>query len=709
MLQAAEERRKAGVQAKEREARRKANLTEMAGGSTAGAGTETLKKYGIGLKLLQKMGYKAGEGLGANKQGIAKPIEATMRAKGAGLGLGGEQHKRSSVAADGARPSAAAPAAQAAAPPPEAKLWKRKNQEERVKREYKSAQQVLAESAEKPLAAQPIIDMRGPQARVVTNMEHLNMQQEEEGHAAAGGPPMPELQHNLQLLVDLTEADIRKLDARLQHEQDTATILAKDKQRLETEVERQADALQRLAEVQEEVARWQVAGAQAALPELQSAYSSLKQRCPEEYVLYGLTALALAQALPRLAALMHGWSPLAAPSQGLEEFSAWRPLLQSDAQRSAVLSTAATNVEADPFALLSLEVLLPPLRSAVLNQWQPRDPEPLLSLVELWAPVLPPVVLHHLLDSSVMPKIRAAVDSWEPRKETVPIHAWIHPWLPHLGQQLEQVYPTIRHRLGAALAAWHPSDSSALVLLSPWRRVFEPAEWDALLARSIMPKLAFALQELVINPAAQQLEPFQWVMAWHGALAPRQLVALLEQGFFPKWHQVLHHWLQHKPNYDEVTRWYLGWKSLFPQDLLDSERVRTQFNYALDLMNSAVDGAPLPPYQPPLAAAAPPLSSAAYGVPPAAATQAPPPSAAYSSAAADLTMKDLVQRFAEEHGVDFLPKGRFVDGQPVYSFGGVSVLLDSVQGAIRAQIRDRWAPVSLERLLQEHAAKASGA
>lgn len=66
-----------------------------------------------------------------------------------------------------------------------------------------------------------------------------------------------------------------------------------------------------------------------------------------------------------------------------------------------------------------------------------------------------------------------------------------------------QVYPAIRHKLSAALGVWHASDGSALALLRPWARAFAPADWDALLARSIAPKLAAALAELVINPVHQ--------------------------------------------------------------------------------------------------------------------------------------------------------------------------------------------------------------
>lgn len=647
------------------------------------------------MKLLQKMGYKPGMGLGRNQQGIIKPIEAKVRPKGQALGQGSRLPDFDEAEEDTTKkPELIKPQTQLP------KAWKKKNSGARTKQVYKTAEDVLREAQERPMQAlvsQPILDMRGPQARLVTNLEQLSKTTEV---VAPDKKPMAELQYNLQLLVDLTEQEIQRLDASLQHHQDTATLVGRDKSKLEDEVERQSQQIKRVAHVLQEVNRASMRSSQGAtLAELLAIYQELQDHHPEDYILYNIPASALATSLPRFQSLLADWNPLTEPHRGLVEFTAWRSLLEHPSLKDAIFQSPEG--VSDPYALLVTETVLPPLRTAIVTQWQPRDPEAMLAFLEGWEKLLPAPILTHVLEMLILPKLQVAVENWEPRQETVPIHAWLHPWLPYLGVQLSQVYPTIRYKLQTALTAWHPSDSSALILLSPWQKVFDPMDWEQLLLRSIVPRLAYALQELVVNPAHQVLEPFEWVLRWHNVVPTKHLVALLETGFFPAWHQVLHHWLSNSPDYDEVTRWYLGWKSLFPQDLLDHERVRSLFNYALNLMNSAVDGAPLPAYN-----VQPQVPST--GTTPAS-SHAAPTTSRWHAPTSELTLKDLVQQFAEENNIEFLPKyGRVQDGLPVWSFGGISVVMEGNQSMVRAHLRDRWVPVSLERLLQEVHSRSRG-
>lgn len=77
-------------------------------------------------------------------------------------------------------------------------------------------------------------------------------------------------------------------------------------------------------------------------------------------------------------------------------------------------------------------------------------------------------------------QLSAAIEVWEPRSETVALHAWVHPWLPVLGDRLTDLYPGIRHKLSVALQQWHPSDSTVHNLLSPWHAVSLLCTWSCL-------------------------------------------------------------------------------------------------------------------------------------------------------------------------------------------------------------------------------------
>ena len=100
-----------------------------------------------------------------------------------------------------------------------------------------------------------------------------------------------------------------------------------------------------------------------------------------------------------------------------------------------------------------------------------------------------------------------------------------------------------------------------------------------------------------------------------------------------------------------MTRWYLGWKALFPEDLLDHERMRAQVAAALNAMNAAADGRPLAPTWAPAPA---PGAVPAYA--PAAALVAPRAGAAAAFDASRLALRELVEGFAEEAGVEFLDR-----------------------------------------------------
>lgn len=298
------------------------------------------------------------------------------------------------------------------------------------------------------------------------------------------------------------------------------------------------------------------------------------------------------------------------------------------------------------------------------------------------------------------------VDNWNPLTDTVPIHSWIHPWLPLMQARLEPLYSPVRSKLSSALQKWHPSDASAKLILQPWKEVLTPGSWEAFMLRNIVPKLGMCLGELVINPHQQHMDAFYWVMDWEGMISVSSLVGLLEKHFFPKWLQVLCSWLSNSPNYEEITKWYLGWKSMFSDQVLAHPSVKDKFNEALDIMNRAVSsnvGAYMQPGARENIAylthterrkdfqyeamqerrEAENMAQRGIGV---------------AASSVPMNFKDLIETKAEEHNIVFMPViGKRHEGKQLYTFGRIVIYID--RGVVFVQGEKTWVPTSLQSLI----------
>ncbi|KAI3471321.1 hypothetical protein Pfo_027984 [Paulownia fortunei] len=666
---------------REKEKSMLANKSSQAGRrelDPTGVGAFEKHTKGIGMRLLEKMGYKGG-GLGKNEQGIVAPIEAKLRPKNMGMGFNDYKEAIQGRSKD--------------------KLWSKQALKKKV---FITAEELLVQKQERGIeVVQKVFDMRGPQVRVLTNLENLNA----EDKARENDVPMPELQHNVRLIVDLAELDIQKLDKDLRNERETVVALQKEKEGLQKEAHHQKQQLENMeviVSVLDQIGEKSSSGT-LTLESLAKSFVDLQTRFADDYTLCNLSCIACSYALPLFIRIFQGWDPLQNPTHGVEVVSLWKKLLQG--KDSFNFSGTAS-----PYMQLLMEVVFPAVRISGTNSWQARDPEPMLRFLESWEELLPPPVLQTIIDNVVMPKISAAVDSWDPRRETIPIHSWIHPWLPLLGHKLENCYHTIRNRLASVLHAWHPSDMSAYYILSPWKTVFDSASWEQLMVRYIIPKLLTVMHDLQINPANQNLDQFYWVRTWVTAIPTHHMLQLMDV-FFNKWQEVLYHWLCSKPNFEEVTKWYLGWKELLPPELQANEHIRYRLNLGLDMMNQAVEGMEVAPpglkenmsylrvreqrqFETQKKAAAQAQQRASPGLDNVIQAEG-------ISGGLEMSLKEVIEIHAQHNGLLFKPKpGRTQDGHQIYGFGNISIIIDSLNQKVFAQTEDRWSLVSLEQLLE---------
>ncbi|XP_017783824.1 PREDICTED: septin-interacting protein 1 isoform X2 [Nicrophorus vespilloides] len=659
---------------------------------------------GIGAKLLLQMGFQPGKGLGKDLQGISAPVEAHLRKGRGAIGAYGpekpasipklkEEIKREVDNGD--------------------KKWKKEDgvNKNKTRYYYRSVDDVIEQDKKhgvfrnlgnsSELSKVKVIDMTGPQQRVLSGYHALSGLKAPPGvehyedvlHKKCSNFSLPELQHNLDVLVEMHEQEIIKNDRDARYSHDRIVALEQEEAQLKNVILQEDKDVKKLKSILDVVTELVDPSSGLSLGQVAKNFKALQSEHYDEYCQYELGELAPGLVGPLLTSAMASWSPLNQPNLYIDVFGQWKDLL----------STQRGTIEGNSMGILPYDSLLwhtwvPVMRTCV-SAWSPRDSDSLITVMETWLPLLPPWILNNLYDQLIIPRLVQEVSSWDPLTDTIPVHTWVHPWIPLLDKRLEvHIYPIIQEKLGTALASWHPSDGSAKFILRPWQRVLPEGSFVTFLVKHIVPKLQLCMQSLAINPHQQHLDAWKWVMDWNDMLSVGNMTLILDKYFFPRWLQTLAMWLNHNPDYTQVTEWYTGWKRMISDNLLAQPTIKENFHKALELMNRAASSG----QQPGAKESVSYLTNIETNVPP-----PPPPridtfqEAVRSASCIPQGYKDLIAKRCEERGILFVPiPNKYHEAKQVYRLGsnGTQCYIDR-NVVFYTRDNSNWLPTSLTRLL----------
>lgn len=527
--------------------------------------------------MLLKMGYVPGTGLGKQGEGIVNPIEVQLRARNTGLGFQDElpaPDRGKGLPSSPSRLAGEEAESKSELGRPRRKRWmERESGRDQGKGRIPRATTMEAELAELRnrllgdggSTAVRIIDLTG---RSTTSPWQVGEETE------MASQHFPELLHNVRLLRRAAEQELYK-----KIQQDVQTLQTQASLRVE---ERRLQEQIRTLEMTSQENRWleEMTGMEAtrmlsAMAASPSPVSSLSVR----HRLW-LASLLLVKLTPHLARA----------SEDPERWTKVRPILETIRPSEAHLSV---------YEQLCRGVVLPRLRSLLQQNGTSYEDvseetgSGTAALLASWLPILPTAITIGLLEDLLLPMLRRHLEGWSYRQHPS-LERWLLPWLTHVLRHpsvpaimrqlhLDDLLASVRRHLATSLSACLP-DRSALELVRPWAPpILSAAEFDRLLARTILPALETHLQtELIIDPAAQDTGPVGLVLAWSPLVPPALLANLLRRQLFPRLRSCLQVWLSAtQADYGEIAQWYEAWRE-FLAPLGDE--LREDLHTLLDLM-----------------------------------------------------------------------------------------------------------------------------
>ncbi|BEJ14771.1 hypothetical protein CspHIS471_0405380 [Cutaneotrichosporon sp. HIS471] len=649
---------------------------------------------GFGAQFLAKQGWEPGKGLGLNEDGRAVPVAtgAVMRGEGIRSGIRTEDSKREArrkgelVDEEPKSNKAQRKGGQRAGPSREG--WT-KHKKVKVKVEHKTYEQLLADQSTDPTrpGVGLVIDARGADLKTVQSISELSLSS---WTPSTDVTQLPELRHNLGLVVDVTRGEVNSLVKEGKAVNERRRWALRDEDRSRQMVDESANGkhpvqetltateLKSLEVVQSSlntistISQREVSEEPLSLRPLEDAFNRLLIDHDKEYRLLGLDDVVVGAIDVVLRKPFAQWQPFDVSADALlSTLKPWKKAFNLEGTTPPDAPDETSNRSMTAWESLLWHRWLPKVRSAINNEWDAMDPHPAVHLIESWDPILPSFIHDNILDQLVLPKVTVTVEEWTPANgRNVSLASIIFPWLPLMGERVGELLESGKRRVRAVLRKWQPKDG-VLSELQRWRDdIFSTHEWDKLMGDHVLGKLGNVLRDgFIVNPRSQDMKPLRDViLPWHTLIRKSNFVRLFELEFFPKWLDVLYMWLTHPAyNADEVAQWFEMWKGVFPLDIVQHQGMSHGFNTGLRLMRDAVELGP---------AAHTKLQKPKYGPIRSGFKLEPSPPAAkpvvqHMPAPEDITFRSIAEEVIAENDLLMRPLGKShaITGKPLFRIG----------------------------------------